>query len=271
MKAQRAGLVVLGAALLSAHAAGAANSPTFRDCSHVAGLDPDFVQLTGATVGPGGTLTVTSSQPSVTVEASESSIPGDNLNMVSFSVTVSGPGLSPKTVSGMGTGHVTLSVPLSGVAPGGQYTLNWSATFDNGSHQCPGPQDAQNMTANPFVLHVVAGPPPPAPVITNVRESHRKWREKVGTVFRFDLSEAAQVRLQFLQRFQSGGLVSRGAMTVSGVAGMNKVRFNGKIPGNRRLAPGRYVLELTATNAAGESSARASIAFTIRPPSPRHV
>jgi hypothetical protein len=265
-----AGLVVFAAAWLPAQAAGAANSPTFRDCAHALGIDPDFVQLTGATVGPGGVLTVPSSQHSVTVEASESSLPGDNLNQVSFSVTVTGSGAGPKTVSGMGTGHVTLTVPLTGVAAGGQYSLDWSANFDNGSHSCPGGSDPQNPTSNPFVLHVVAGTPPPAPVISKLGESHKKWREHpghghvpVGTTFSFDLSEAGQVQLRFVQ-MRPGHAVSRGTLSVPGVAAHNSVRFNGKLPGAQKsLPPGRYVVEITARNAAGESSATKSLAFKI--------
>jgi hypothetical protein len=264
-------LLVFIAAWLPGQAAGAANSPTFRDCSFVGGLDPDFVLLSGASVGPGGTLTVTSSQRAVTVEASESSDPGDNLGHDTFTVTATGSGGRTQTVSGMGTGHVTLSVPLSGVAPGGQYSLNWSAVFDSGFHPCPGSMDPQNMTSNPFVLHVVAGAAPAAPVITNVRESHRRWREKrvagsrvpVGTSFSFNLSEPAHVRLVFKHKLRSGRLVSQGTISRAGVAGTNKLHFDGRIPGRRRLAPGHYVLMITATNAAGEAAAPRSIAFTI--------
>lgn len=283
---------MFAAAWLPAHAAGAANAPTFRDCSLSGGLDPDFVQLNGATVGPGGTLTVTSGQSSVAVEGSESSASGDQQNQVAFSVTVTGSGASPRTVSGMGTGHVSLSVPLSGVGPGGQYTLDWSATFDNGFHHCPSAMTPENPSSNPFVLHVVAGPPPRGPVITHLRESHRKWREStgraagrhipVGTTFSFDLSQRAQVRLVFRQmltgrlrggkcvpagKHSSGSRCSRsvvrGAISRQGVAGPNSVRFAGIISRARRLPPGRYVLVLSAINAAGERSAARSIAFTI--------
>jgi hypothetical protein len=257
--------VAFAAAWLPAQAVGAANSPTFRDCAHTLGIDPDFVQLTGATNGPGGTLTVPSSQTSVTVEASESSLPGDNLNHASLSVTVNGTAISPKTVSGMGTGKVTLSVPIWGVAAGGQYSLDWAANFDNGSHSCPGSSDPQNPSSNPFVLHVVVGAAQPPPVLTNAGESHRKWREHagkghtpVGTTFRFDLSEAAQVRLDFKRDGHR-----RGTLSVAGVAGHNLVHFDGLIPGAHRLPPGRYVVAIRATNAAGESSATESLPFKI--------
>ena len=254
----------------SAHVASAANSATFRDCAHVFGLDPDFVQLTGATVGSGGMLAVTSSQAAVTLKASESAIPGDNLNRVSFSVSVSGTGLGVKTISGTGVGHVTLSVPLGGVAAGGQYSLDWSATFDGGTHKCPGPADPQNPTSNPFVLSVVSGPAPPTPTITALHESHRKWRVGAGTTFSLHLNEPASLALVFRQRVH-GHLIRRGALMRAGVAGPNKLHFNGRLPGHGRLSPGRYVLTVTATSAAGQRSDPASISFVIRRPSGRRA
>ncbi|HKO29159.1 MAG TPA: hypothetical protein VJU80_17000 [Solirubrobacteraceae bacterium] len=265
-----AGLVAFAALWVPANAAGAANSPTFRDCSHVFGVDPDFIQLTGATLGSDGKLTVPSSQAVVTLKASESSIPGDNLNKVSFSVTVSGTGSSAKTISGTGIGHVTLSVPLTGVAAGGQYSLDWSAVFDGGTHRCPGPADPQNPASSPFVLSVVSGPASQPPAITSLRESHRSWRQGAGTRFSLTLNEPASLTLRFRQRVH-GRLVTRGSLMRSGAAGPNKLRFNGRIPGRGRLTPGRYVLTVTAATSAGQQSAPASISFVIRPRSARRA
>jgi hypothetical protein len=261
-----AGLFVFAATWLPAAGARAANSPTFRDCSLVAGLDPDFVQLSGATVGSNGSLSVTSGQSSVTVEASESADPGDNQGHDTFSVTVSGPGATPRTVSGQGTGHVTLSVPLAGVAPGGQYTLTWAATFDDNEHPCPGGLTPMNPAAgsNPFVLNVIAGPPPPALTLTGLRESHHKFKEGParGTTFGFDLSAPARVKLAF-QQIVRGRSVGRGSHSLQGTAGHNSVRFRGRIPGGRRLKPGRYELVVTAVSADGQRAPARRIAFTI--------
>jgi hypothetical protein len=252
---------VFGVMWLPAAAAGAANSPAFRDCSYLGGFDPDSVELTGATVAPNGALTVTTSQDSVTVVASESSALGDNLNHDTLSVTVSGTGAGAQTVSGTGVGQVALSVPLSGVAPGGQYTIDWSATFNNGFHACPGQADPQNTSSNPFVLRVVGRPAPAAPVVSNLRESHASWREGTGTTFSFDLNERASVTLIFRRR----GSVPVGAIVKTGEAGPNALRFRGRVHAFGRLPPGRYVLVVTATNAAGERSSPASIAFVLRP------
>lgn len=142
------------AAALTIGAASAANRATYRDCSFVGGLDPDFVQLSGATAGPGGTLTVPASQSQVQVLASESSDPGDSSGRDTLSVTVTAPNTAAHTVSGAGTGKVSLAVPLSGAAAGTSYTISWMATFDNENHSCPSSQTPQNANANPFVLSV---------------------------------------------------------------------------------------------------------------------
>jgi hypothetical protein len=297
-----AGLVVLLASWLPASPAGAANSPTFRDCSFVLGIDPDFVQLSGAATGPGGALAVSSAQSSVAVEASESSDPFDNLGHVTLSVTVTGPGATPTTVSGGALDHVILSVPLSGVAAGGAYTLNWSATFDNGIHMCPSTGTPQNMSPIPFVLGVVPSsqlPNPPTSLpstlgIANIRQSHRTWRvpgshpktksarrAPVGTQFSFDLTQSVGVKLAFSQmlpgRRRSGRCVKasvhargrrctrsvpRGSFSVAGTAGTNTVPFNARTRGLPRLSAGNYVLVVRATNGAGQSVTQ-SIRFTI--------
>ena len=266
------------AALLAAGPAGAVNSPTFRDCALPAGLDPDFVQLSGATPSPdGGSLTVTPTQPSVTVAASESADPGDNAGHDTFSVTVSAPGAATKTVSGAGIGRVVLTVPLSGQAAGGAYTLSWTATFDNGAHPCPGSFTPANPGSTPFVLDVVAGAPPPVatrPVVAGLRQSHVVWREPgrrtrshghrppTGTRFSYQLSEAAGVALRFTQR-SHGRSVGRGEISRAGQPGLNTVTFDGRLPGGTRLAPGRYQLVVTATDATGLPSAPRSIGFRI--------
>ena len=149
------GALVVGTALLAVPAASAANSPTFRDCSiFVPGFDPDFVQLSGVTVSPQGSLTVSPSQNQVQLEASESSDPGDNLGHVTLNATVTAPKIPAQTVSGAGIGKVVLSVPLVGAGVGRSYTISWFATFDNGGHQCPSAQTPENTGPNPFVVTV---------------------------------------------------------------------------------------------------------------------
>jgi hypothetical protein len=133
--------------------ASAANSPTFRDCSFPGGVDPDFVQLSGATAGPNGGL-MAQSQTKVKLEASESSNPGDSSGHVTLKATVTAPGTNARTVSGNAMGKVFLRLPLVGSKTGRKNTVSWTATFDNGNHSCPSAQTPQNGTSKPFVVKV---------------------------------------------------------------------------------------------------------------------
>jgi hypothetical protein len=142
--------VALGALIvaLPPSPARAANSPTFRDCSLLVGVDPDFVQLYGVTLR-NGTLTVPANQPTVQVEASESSDPGDSAGHVTLRVTASANGVKPVSTAGAGTGLVILDMTLPAPAPGRVYTLSWAATFDNGMHACPAVYTLANTPSNP--------------------------------------------------------------------------------------------------------------------------
>src|SRR5207253_3079373 len=74
----------------------------------VAGFDPDYVQISGVTVTPQGTLTVLPRQTSVQVTASESSDPADNLCHVTLSVAVAGSRGPARLRSRAGTASVLL-------------------------------------------------------------------------------------------------------------------------------------------------------------------
>ena len=153
--AATAGLIASAFVVVPPVPAGAANSPTFRDCSlFVEGVDPDFVQISGVGVSAQGTLTVPVSQNSVQMVASESSDPGDQSQHLTFSVTVTSAKLHARTFSGAGTGKVVLTLPLAGSGMGRTYTIDWAATFDNGQHPCPGSDTPDNPGPNPFVVTV---------------------------------------------------------------------------------------------------------------------
>jgi streptogramin lyase len=147
------------------------------------------------------------------------------------------------------------------------------------------------------------GPTPPVPPIlspagpslSQVAQSHRRWREgnglaqiarvqkpPIGTAFRFTLNESATVRFAFTQQLPGrklrGGCVARrsknlgkpacartvtvGAFSFTAGAGAHKVRFQGRTSKNNKLKPGSYTLIITATNAAGQH-ATARLTFTI--------
>jgi hypothetical protein len=145
----------------------------------------------------------------------------------------------------------------------------------------------------------LTNPPPATPTVplalSAVRESHRNWRRNgtpprttivgrtpIGTTFRFNLNEAARMRFVFTQplsgRMMGGRCVAqtsknrrrhactrsvaRGALSFSGHPGLNKVVFQGRLSRSRTLTPGRYMLIIVATDAAGQR-ATARLTFTI--------
>ncbi len=105
----------------------------------------------------------------------------------------------------------------------------------------------------------------------------------MGTTFSFALDGAASVGLTFTQKLAGRSVkgrcvkptkrnrkqpackrtVTRGALTMSGHPGANKVSFQGRITRSKKLGPGRYSLTIAATNAAGLRSAAQTLSFTI--------
>ena len=161
-------------------------------------------------------------------------------------------------------------------------------------------------TAVEQVTGPVPGPGPPGsgatvagPLLTRLSENRKTWREgtaaaqissyarkrsPLGTVFSFNLNEAASVVFQFTKtaagRSSSGRCVAQtprnrhkrpctrtiiaGTLTLSGRAGANLVSFGGVISRHNKLTPGSYALRATA-NASGKSSATSTVRFTIAP------
>jgi hypothetical protein len=138
--------------------------------------------------------------------------------------------------------------------------------------------------------------PSHAPVVSNVSQTARRWRAgkklasisrkrkpPVGTTFAFSLDQSAAVRFAFTRK-ASGRRVSRkcvpqtrrnrrkprcrrtvtvGTLSFTGHAGVNRVRFQGRISRRKKLRPGRYTLVITATSATGQRSVPHSLTFTV--------
>ncbi len=135
--------------------------------------------------------------------------------------------------------------------------------------------------------------PTKIPSLSAAGQSHRVWRAgsklasiskrlPVGTVFTFTLDQSAAVSLRFTQSVPGRRVngrcvaprpsnrhkksckrtVTRGVLALPAHAGANKVSFQGRISSSRKLAPGSYTLQITASNAAGHSQAR-TLRFTI--------
>jgi len=140
-------------------------------------------------------------------------------------------------------------------------------------------------------------PPPEAPALSRVKQSHSKWVEKkagkhgppVGTSFTFTLNEAAAVKLAFTAYLPGRKLHGKclaktrknksapkctygkaaGALTHAGAAGANSVAFHGQTSAPARLAPGDYSVVISAT-ANGLSASSKPLHFTIASLSKKH-
>ena len=160
---------------------------------------------------------------------------------------------------------------------------------------------ADGPTASQTVTYSVVAPAPVlvvAPVVSRVSESATTWREgnalarisavknrrlAVGTTFRFTLNEAATVTFAFSEKRAGRRVGGRcvapakrnrsksGCTRVTAAAklvfaarqGADRVSFDGRVSRTRKLAPGRYAVTITATNAHGQRSAPRTLSFTI--------
>jgi hypothetical protein len=148
---------------------------------------------------------------------------------------------------------------------------------------------------------VAASPPPAgdttAPVVNGLRVRPTRFRlgrrlprvarrAPTGTTIRLRLSEAARLRLGFA-RTRPGRRVRgrcrkptrrnrgrrrchrdvrvRGEVSLAGRAGLNRIRFQGRLTGRRSLRPGRYRLRVGATDVAGNRSKPRTARFRLLP------
>jgi hypothetical protein len=134
------------------------------------------------------------------------------------------------------------------------------------------------------------------PKVTNVRQSHRVWREgtmlatfsrkrraPIGTTFSLRLNEPAQVRFAFSQRL-TGRLVGgkckapieanrsrpkcqrsrpAGTLQFAGHAGANTLRFQGRLAASKKLGVGRYAVRISAVSPGQQVSNVVVRLFTI--------
>ncbi len=109
-----------------------------------------------------------------------------------------------------------------------------------------------------------------------------KRKPPIGTAFTFNLNGVGQVKFAFARQAPGrkvGGKCRRatkknrrhkpckrslrvGTLSFAGHTGANRVAFQGRIPGSKKLKPGSYKLTVSATNSAGTSDPQ-SIGFAI--------
>lgn len=164
---------------------------------------------------------------------------------------------------------------LAANAANAMRTIEIEADPDAGSDPCappdPGPGPGSNPGPSPGPgPGTGTGPGAIAPIVTGLQQSSPRWRARalagrpqlpVGTVFRFRLNRAADVKLPFSRIVPGGKAKPRGTLRMAGDAGANAFGFRGKIRGHT-LGPGRYRLTVIA-QADGMTSVGASIEFTI--------
>jgi len=184
------------------------------------------------------------------------------------------------------------SVPLD---PGGHASLT-SSTLALGGHAVSAVYRGDAVYASSSSPAVEESVAPPAPVLSALTQSHRSWREgrrlavisrapriPVGTTFSFQLSAPASLTLSFerslagrragrrcvrpgrrnRRRARCVRLVPAGTLALTATrAGVSRIGFQGRLTRTRRLAPGSYVLLLSARNVTG-ATGPTRIAFTI--------
>ena len=127
-------------------------------------------------------------------------------------------------------------------------------------------------------------PHPGRPVVSKLKLSRAKFHKGTKTTIAFGLSEPAQVRLSFaaIKRGRKAGRECRAparknrggkrcrrfvtvkpALTVTGKAGRNEVRFDGRLSRRRSLRPGPYRLTVSATDGGGLRSKVARASFRL--------
>ena len=89
-------------------------------------------------------------------------------------------------------------------------------------------------------------------------------RARPGGTIRFGLSEPARVSVRFARARAGRGFVPvHGALRLEARAGVNLVRFQGRVSPRRSLRPGRHRLTITALDAAGNKAAPRRARFTV--------
>jgi streptogramin lyase len=157
----------------------------------------------------------------------------------------------PPTDVGSGSANVAVTTRLSGLRPKTTYQYRLEATNPTGT--TAGADGTFTTLPLPVVRGVKVRPKTWRRGSKLAQASKRGRRFPVGTRITFSLNRAARIRLKFLVRKKTARrgrprLRPAGSISLPGHAGRNKVRFQGRLSKKKRLRPGRYRLEVTATD-----------------------
>lgn len=132
-----------------------------------------------------------------------------------------------------------------------------------GADACPSPPPSppHEPQPSPPCGTLTAAPCVDPLTITGLRATPARFRARAGTRLRFSLARGASVKLSFSGPIKRKRRPTAGSVIAAGKAGVNSVRFRGRLRG-RRLRPGRY--RVTATATAGTETATAAKPITVR-------
>jgi hypothetical protein len=172
---------------------------------------------------------------------------------------------TPDHDAGTGEGPTSVEAVPAGLAPGTTYHARLVAESEAGR------AEGSDVTfTTPAALDPALDP---APVISGLRLSRSRFhrggrratlaRAKVGTVIRFRLSEDAKVTLRFARKVGRRYRAVKGKVVVQAKRGVNRIRFQGRLAGKRRLRLGGHRVTLVAVDAAGQRSKVVRASFRI--------
>jgi hypothetical protein len=222
-----------------------------------------------AATGPANFVTSNSAQ----VTGSVTPYPSASAFFQYGTTTAYGAQTSPRGVSSA----TAISAVLSGLAANTEYHYRVVA------------EDADGTQTGADMTFTTALPGAPLrPVLSHVSQAFTSWAEPgnprgvhitrrgphIGTTFKFTLNEAARVRFDFTRpapgRRVNGRCVKpskhnkhkrkctrtviKGTFSFLAHAGVNTVKFQGKLPNGRKLKLGKYKLVITATSFGGSTS-----------------
>jgi hypothetical protein len=178
----------------------------------------------------------------------------------------------------------------SQVGAGDRYTFTAPATTTS---TAPATTTSTTLVGSSPLGGVIA-----TPAASGFSESASRWRRgsalprissagkpPLGTTFSFTLNEPATVSFSFTQRVPGRRVkgrcvavgqrnagepkckrtVSVGSLGLAGHAGLDKVRFQGRLSSAKTLKPGSYTVTITARDSHGLASLPHSLTFTIIP------
>jgi len=259
----------------------------------LAGAEP---QVTFSWVAPAPAV-VTGSASAITATAAtlNGTVNPYGSAITSCQFTVS-PGAStlPCAALAAGATSVPVSARLSGLIPATTYTVTLSAVSNGGTSSGPTVTFTTAASASasaPTTTTTITAPTTSSPRISHLtitrrvhRASAKPKHSRPAVTLSFSLSQNATVTFTFERQFSGrratggrcvipkrtsraarcrGYALVKGALTVVGTSGANRIRFAGVLNHGKRLALGAYRLTAVAKDAAGKSSLPTLAKFTL--------